>query len=62
MSSTGDVKLTYSFREVLVERLSENAVVPTKMSELAAGYDLYSAHDCRIPSLGKKLVSGLDME
>ncbi len=37
-------------------RLSGNAVAPTKGSKLAAGYDLYSAHDVVIPARGKAVV------
>ncbi|VDM02269.1 unnamed protein product [Schistocephalus solidus] len=37
-------------------KLSANATTPTRGSELAAGYDLYSAHDCSIPSKGRALV------
>lgn len=39
-----------------VKRLSEHAILPTRHSKLAAGYDLYSAYDCVIPSRGKLLV------
>ncbi|BHF79005.1 hypothetical protein SprV_0602212200 [Sparganum proliferum] len=37
-------------------KLSENATTPTRGSELAAGYDLYSAHDCFVPPKGRALV------
>uniref|UniRef100_A0A8C9VTF6 Deoxyuridine 5'-triphosphate nucleotidohydrolase n=1 Tax=Scleropages formosus TaxID=113540 RepID=A0A8C9VTF6_SCLFO len=38
-------------------RLSENATVPTKASAGAAGYDLYSAHDCSIGPMEKAVVN-----
>jgi dUTP pyrophosphatase len=37
-------------------KLSEEAFTPTKGSEQAAGFDLYSAQDCVIPSRGKNIV------
>ena len=37
-------------------RLSENARLPIKGSEYAAGYDLYSSHSCEIEANGKALV------
>lgn len=37
-------------------KLSKNAHTPTKGSKLSAGYDLYSAYDYIIPSMGKELV------
>lgn len=42
---------------LLVKKLSENAQLPTKGSEFAAGYDLYSAVDTTVPARGKALVS-----
>lgn len=39
-----------------VKRLSENAVLPTRGSEFAAGYDLASAHDAEVPARGRLLV------
>lgn len=48
---------TASSKEVLqVKRLSENATIPKRGSDGAAGYDLYSASDCVIPARGKGLV------
>ena len=38
------------------QKLSEHAVTPTRGSALAAGYDLYSAHDCAVPAKGKHVV------
>ena len=38
------------------EKLSDNAIIPTKAYKEAAGYDLYSAYDYYIPPKGKKLV------
>ncbi|XP_023237527.1 deoxyuridine 5'-triphosphate nucleotidohydrolase-like [Centruroides sculpturatus] len=37
-------------------KLTKNAYAPTKGSKLAAGYDLYSAYEYIIPSMGKELV------
>ncbi|XP_063418897.1 deoxyuridine 5'-triphosphate nucleotidohydrolase-like [Mytilus trossulus] len=34
-------------------KLTANALCPTRGSKLAAGYDLYSAYDYKIPSKGK---------
>ncbi|XP_052097555.1 deoxyuridine 5'-triphosphate nucleotidohydrolase-like [Mytilus californianus] len=34
-------------------KLTANALSPTRGSKLAAGYDLYSAYDYKIPSKGK---------
>ncbi|ABP00357.1 predicted protein [Ostreococcus lucimarinus CCE9901] len=39
-----------------VKRLSDDATMPTRGSEGAAGYDLASAHDCVVPARGKELV------
>lgn len=42
--------------KLLVKKLSELATVPTKGSQLAAGYDLYSAYDYLIKAHGKEMV------
>ena len=43
--------------EVLqVKKLSEHAIVPSRGSEHAAGFDLSSAYDCVVPARGKALV------
>lgn len=39
-----------------VAKLTENAFIPTRGSKQAAGYDLYSAYNCVIPSRGKILA------
>ncbi|KAJ9513347.1 hypothetical protein QJQ45_001387 [Haematococcus lacustris] len=39
-----------------VKKLSEFAIIPTRGSAGAAGYDLSCAHDCVIPARGKELV------
>nr|GFA34559.1 deoxyuridine 5'-triphosphate nucleotidohydrolase [Tanacetum cinerariifolium] len=39
-----------------VKKLSENAVLPTRGSSLAAGYDLSSAVEAKVPARGKALV------
>lgn len=41
---------------LFIKKLSDNATVPTRGSELAAGLDLYSAVDIIIPSHGKSVV------
>jgi len=41
---------------LLIAKLSENATIPTRGSDKAAGYDLYSAEDTSIPARGKGLV------
>lgn len=38
------------------KRLSNNARKPTKSSEKAAGFDLYSAYDYKVDARGKELV------
>ena len=41
---------------LLVKKLSPHAKAPTRGSAFAAGYDIYSAKGCVIPSRGKGLV------
>lgn len=41
---------------LFIKKLSNNATVPTRGSELAAGLDLYSAINIIIPSHGKSVV------
>jgi len=46
-----------SLKTVLeVCKLSEHALIPTKGSKTAAGYDLYSAYDYVIPGQGKVIA------
>ncbi|KAI8884420.1 dUTP diphosphatase [Backusella circina FSU 941] len=42
--------------KLLIKRLSEHAKIPTRGSALAAGYDIYCAHDTVIPAQGKGIV------
>ena len=42
---------------LLVEVADEHAVVPTRMTEGAAGYDMYSCETVLIPPRGRLLVS-----
>ncbi|ORX56868.1 deoxyuridine triphosphatase [Hesseltinella vesiculosa] len=42
--------------QLLVKKLSEKAILPTRGSAQAAGYDLYSASDIVIPAQGKVIV------
>eukprot|EP00483_Globobulimina_turgida_P002744 UN02749 len=39
-----------------VKKMTENAVIPTKGSKLAAGFDLVSAYELVIPSRGKAVA------
>jgi dUTP pyrophosphatase len=39
-----------------IVKLSEHAIIPTRGSPLAAGYDLYSAYDYVLPARGKILA------
>lgn len=39
-----------------IAKLSKHAVIPTRQSSQAAGYDLYSAYDYMLPARGKILV------
>ncbi|KAH7105284.1 dUTP diphosphatase [Auriculariales sp. MPI-PUGE-AT-0066] len=45
-----------SVAPLLVKRLSAKARLPTRGSELSAGYDLYAAKQTLIPARGKALV------
>ena len=45
-----------SFGVLKVQRLNNNAALPKRSTEGAAGYDLCAAHDCTIPAGGKGLV------
>jgi dUTP pyrophosphatase len=42
--------------QLFVKRLTEEATLPTRGSEEAAGLDLYSAKELTIPPLGKATV------
>jgi dUTP pyrophosphatase len=42
--------------KLLVQRLSENAILPSRSSALAAGYDLASAVHTVVPARGKALI------
>jgi len=39
-----------------IAKLTEHAIIPTRGSDKAAGYDLYSAYDYVIPAKGKVLA------
>lgn len=41
---------------LLIKKLGPTATIPSRGSELAAGYDLSSAYDCTVPARGKQLV------
>ena len=42
--------------ELKFQRLSTNAIPPTRGSQFSAGYDVYSAYDYVIPAMGKEMV------
>lgn len=42
--------------KLLVKKMSEFATIPTKGSKLAAGYDLYAAHDHVVKARGKEMI------
>ena len=49
-------------KKLRVKKLNEKAFIPSKGSEHAAGYDLYSTEETIIPGRGKTLVStGISM-
>jgi len=56
MTSPKKTKLEDEVEVMQVAKLSDKAIIPTKGSKLAAGYDLYSAYDYTIPASGKMLV------
>ena len=48
---------------LLIKKLTENAIIPTKGSPLAAGYDLYAVTNASVPAKGKAIVkTGLAMK
>lgn len=49
--------LKESSQKLLVKKLVKNAILPSRGSKYAAGYDLYAAVDMIIPKKGKGLVS-----
>lgn len=51
------VEMFLTMSSLFVKKLDESAVVPTRGSELAAGYDLSSIVDIVVPSLGRVAVS-----
>jgi dUTP pyrophosphatase len=50
------VPLMSKMSELQVKRLVQHAIVPTRGSAHAVGYDLYSVEDCSIPHGGRLLV------
>ncbi|EMR11470.1 deoxyuridine 5'-triphosphate nucleotidohydrolase [Pneumocystis murina B123] len=42
---------------LLVQKLSDRAIVPTRASQFAAGYDIYSVSHTIVPARGKALIS-----
>lgn len=54
------------YKEILqinIKKLSENAIVPTKGTDFAAGYDLYAAEDAIISCGARKLIkTNISME
>lgn len=45
-----------SSQTLKIEKLSVSATIPSRGSEFAAGYDLYSAEDKVVPARGKCLI------
>jgi len=39
-----------------IKKLNEKAIIPTKGSQLAAGYDIHSIEDTVVPKKGKALI------
>ncbi|KAG1857170.1 dUTP pyrophosphatase [Suillus tomentosus] len=56
VSDSADNDASAPMPQLLVKRLSDKAKIPTRGSNLAAGYDLYSAEKKAIPAHGKALV------
>lgn len=46
----------YRMTTLRVKLLSENATVPTRGSDQAAGWDLYAAEDVIVPARGKAII------
>ncbi|XP_054163155.1 deoxyuridine 5'-triphosphate nucleotidohydrolase-like [Oppia nitens] len=53
---TMNTSMKESVSKLRFARLSDNAFVPTRGSERAAGYDLYAAYDAVVPKRGKQMV------
>ena len=47
---------TSSKSPLYVKKLNQKAQLPSKGSERAAGYDLYSSEDSKVPANGKALI------
>jgi len=43
--------------KLLVKRLSENAKLPVRASDGAAGYDLFASCDVHVPARGKAMIN-----
>ena len=43
--------------KLLIKRLSNNAIIPTRASPGSVGYDLYSTMDMNIPSMERGIVT-----
>jgi dUTP pyrophosphatase len=42
--------------KIFVERLDQDAKIPTKAYQGDAGFDIYACEDCEIPSSGKMII------
>ena len=42
---------------IRVMKLSESATIPTRGSEVAAGWDLYASQECVVPARGKAIIA-----
>merc|ERR1712010_109063 len=60
-TSPKKVKMSEEVEVMQVAKLSDKAIIPTKGSKLAAGYDLYSAYDYVVPA-GGKIMAKTDIQ
>ncbi|XP_064645698.1 deoxyuridine 5'-triphosphate nucleotidohydrolase-like [Lineus longissimus] len=56
-SNTENGHSKHNDRVLMFHKLSEFATTPSRGSDHAVGFDLYSAHDCEIPAQGKAIVA-----
>jgi dUTP pyrophosphatase len=61
MTSPKKVKMSDEVEVMQVAKLTDKAIIPTKGSKLAAGYDLYSAYDYVVPA-GGKIMAKTDIQ
>lgn len=56
ISSSSNLRFFMMPSKLLIKKLSEFATIPSKGSKLAAGYDIYAAHDSLVKARGKNMV------